>query len=163
MLDKPEVIETRARRAAVIRLTIPREQVKDVMEPSIGELITTIVAQGVSPAGPIFAHHLRIEPGVFDFELGVPVSKPVKASGRVQPSELPARRVARTYYRGPYEGLANAWQEFNGWMTAQGLQGDTDLWETYETGPEASNDPKEWRTELCRPIRVVSDQPAPDA
>lgn len=163
MLDKPEIIETHPRRAAIIRLTIPREQMKDVMGPGIGELLTTIVGQGVSPAGPIFAHHLRIEPGLFDFELGVPVSKPVKAAGRVQPSEMPARRVARTWYHGPYEGLADAWHEFNGWVKAQGLTGDTDLWETYESGPEASNDPKEWRTELWRPIKVESDQAPRDA
>ena len=49
----------------------------------------------------------------FDFELGVEVSTPVKATGRVKPGELRAAKVARTVYRGPYEGLPAAWGEFS--------------------------------------------------
>jgi hypothetical protein len=37
-----------------------------------------------------------MSPDIFDFELGVKVSTPVKPTGRVKPGELPAAKVART-------------------------------------------------------------------
>ena len=69
----------------------------------------------------VFAHHLKMDPGTFDFEVGVPVSAPVSPAGRVKPGELPGARVARKVYTGPYEGLDEAWGAFDGWMKAQGL------------------------------------------
>jgi effector-binding domain-containing protein len=61
-------------------------------------------------------------------------------------------RVARTVYRGPYEGLGTAWGEFNAWIAANGHTPAPDLWECYVAGPESSPDPATWRTELNRPL-----------
>jgi hypothetical protein len=41
---------------------------------------------------------LRMDPAVFDFEICVPISTPVVATGRVKPSEWPAMSVVRTVY-----------------------------------------------------------------
>ena len=89
----------------------------------------------------------------FDFELGVKVSAPVRANGRVKRGELPAARVARTIYSGSYEGLPAAWGEFTKWMEANGLKQAEDLWEVYSVGPQSSPDAADWRTELNRPLR----------
>ena len=123
-----------------------------VMGPGIGELMAALDAQGVAPAGPWYSHHLRMDPGVFDFEIGVPVSAPVKAAGRVVPGQLPAATVARAVYRGPYEGLGAAWDEFHAWIASQGLTPTADLWECYVAGPESGSDPAAWRTELNQPL-----------
>ena len=152
MLDKPQITEVAAQQTAVIRLTIPREEIRNVMGPGIGELMATIAAQGIAPAGPWFTHHLRMDPDIFDFEIGVPVTAPVAAAGRVKAGQLPATRVARTVYHGPYEGLAAAWAEFDAWIAAEGHTAGTDLWECYVAGPESSPDPATWRTELNRPL-----------
>ena len=149
MLDKPYIVQTKAQPAAVIRLTIPREEIKSVMGPAIGEVMSTVAAQGIQPAGPVFSHHFKMDPKVFDFEVGVPVKSPVKATGRVKPGELPAATVARTVYRGPYEGLGNAWGEFDSWITENKHEPAPNLWESYVTGPESGSDPA---TELNRPI-----------
>jgi effector-binding domain-containing protein len=94
-----------------------------------------------------------MDPEVFDFEIGVPVKTPVSASGRVKPGKLPAVKVARTVYRGPYDGLGAAWGEFIEWIKAQGHEQCPDLWEVYAAGPESSPDPSNWRTELNRPLK----------
>jgi effector-binding domain-containing protein len=93
-----------------------------------------------------------MDPKIFDFEIGVPVSSPVTASGRVQPGQLPAAKVARTIYHGSYEGLGPAWGEFDAWINAQGLSPAPNLWECYVSGPESSADPSTWQTELNRPL-----------
>jgi effector-binding domain-containing protein len=76
----------------------------------------------------------------------------VKAAGRVRPGQLPAAKVARTVYSGPYDGLPSAWGEFNNWMNANGHKQAADLWEVYSVGPQSSPDPANWRTELNRPL-----------
>jgi len=152
MLDQPQIVQTVFQPTAVIRLTIPRDEIQNVMGPGHSELMAAVAAQGIEPAGPWFTHHLRMDPGLFDFEIGVPVARPISAAGRVQPSELPAATVARAVYHGAYEGLGSAWAELDAWITAAGYASGIDLWECYITGPESNPDPATWRTELNRPV-----------
>jgi effector-binding domain-containing protein len=152
MLDKPQIVRTQAQPTAVIRLTIPHAEIQTVMGPAIAEVMAAVAAQGLSPAGPVFSHHLRMAPDTFDFEVGVPVKAPVSATGRVKASQLPAATVARTVYHGPYEGLGSAWGEFGEWIATEGYKPATNLWECYTAGPESSPDPVTWRTELNRPL-----------
>jgi effector-binding domain-containing protein len=149
MLDKPYIVQTKTQPAAVIRLTVPRGEIGTVMGPAIGEVMSAVAAQGVKPAGPVFSHHFKMDPKVFDFEIGVPVESPVRAAGRVKPGELPGATVARTVYRGPYEGLGKAWGEFDSWITENKHEPSPNLWESYVSGPEAGAIPA---TELNRPI-----------
>jgi effector-binding domain-containing protein len=111
-----------------------------------------VAARGIAPAGPWFTYHLRMDPEIFDFEIGVPVMALVSTTGRVKPGVLPAATVARTVYHGEYEGLGPAWAEFDSWITAQGHTPGPDLWECYLAGPESNLDPATWRTELNRPL-----------
>lgn len=147
-----EIVQTAAQSAAVIRLTVPRHEMSKVMGPSRKELMAAIAAQGIAPVGPWFMHHLRMEPDVFDFEIGVPVASPVSPTGRVKAGQLSATTVARTVYQGGYEGLGAAWAEFNAWIRAEGHTPGPDLWECYVAGPEVDPDPATWRTELNRPL-----------
>jgi len=96
MLDTPQITLTTTQATAIIHLVVPREEIQNVMGPSIGELMATIAAQGTAPAGPIFTHHLRRPTDTFDFELSVPVNAQVVPAGRVKPGEWPAMKVART-------------------------------------------------------------------
>ena len=152
MIDTPAITTTREQPTAVIHLTIPRVEIQAAMGPAHQELFSTLAAQGVTPAGPWFSHHFRMDPATFDFEVGVPVSAPVTPTGRVASSALPATRVARTVYRGSYEGLGAAWGELDAWVRREGLKPAGDLWEIYAAGPESGSEPSGWRTELNRPI-----------
>lgn len=152
MIDTPEVAQTVAQPAAVIHLTIPRGEIRNVMGPGLGELMATITAQGIAPAGPWFTHHLGMDPDTFDFEIGVPVATPVVAAGRVKPGELPGARVARTVFHGSYEGLGAAWGELDAWIASGSHGRGPDLWERYLAGPDSNPDPASWRTELNRPL-----------
>jgi effector-binding domain-containing protein len=153
MIDEPQIVKTEEQTAAVIRLTIPRSDIQSAMGPAIREVMSTIAAQGLAPLGPVFAHYFRMDPKTFDFEVGVPVAKGVKPVGRVKPGKLPAAEVARTVYRGPYEGLYSAWAEFEKWIAAKKLGTAKNLWECYVVGPESGPDAKKWKTELNRPLK----------
>jgi effector-binding domain-containing protein len=152
MIDTPHILTHEERPIAIIPITCPRELIQHVMGPGIQELMATIAAQGISPVGSWFAHHLRMDPKEFDFEISVPVSKPVTAAGRVKPSIWPTMKVARTVYQGGYEGLGDAWREFDTWIKEQKLKPCADLWECYVKGPESGLDSSHYRTELYRPL-----------
>ena len=114
--------------------------------------MSAVAAQGIIPTGRLFSHHFKMNPAIFDFEIGVPVPTPVTPSGRVQPGKLTARKGLRTIYHGGYEGLGAAWGEFKAWSAANHHSTATDLWETYLTGPETNPDPTTWITELNLPL-----------
>jgi effector-binding domain-containing protein len=152
MLETPQITTTDAKLTALIRLTLRREEIRNVMGPGVNEVLAAVRAQEIGPTGPWFTHHLRMDPEVFDFEICMPVSAPVKAVGRVQPGEMPAMKVARTIHCGGYEGLADAWGEFDAWVAANGHKPAGDLWEVYTVGPESGPDSAAWRTELIRPL-----------
>ncbi len=152
MIDTPHITQSEPQTTAIIRFTIPRAEIRNVMGPGMAELKAAVAAQGITPAGPMFSHHHRMDPDTFDFEIGVPVTQPVAPAGRVEPGQLPAAKVARTVYRGPYEGLGTAWGEFSALLAANGHTPGPNLWELYVAGPESNPDPATWRTELNRPL-----------
>jgi uncharacterized protein YndB with AHSA1/START domain/effector-binding domain-containing protein len=152
ILDEPAVLRTSAQRVALLHLTVPRAEIMKVMGPGLQELKDAVASQGVAVTGPWFTHHLRMDPKVFDFEIGVPVSAAVSPAGRMRPGVWPEARMARTVHRGGYEKLGEAWGDFEKWMKAHGHAPEPDLWERYVEGPEAGPDPGAFRTELSRPL-----------
>jgi effector-binding domain-containing protein len=95
---------------------------------------------------------LKIDPNIFDFRVCLPVAIDFTPTGRVQSGQMFAMKIARTIYRGPYERLGLAWGEFGKWLKEQRHTPGDDFWERYLKGPEKSDDPAEWETELNRPI-----------
>ena len=121
MIDTPQIVQTKSVPTAKIHITVPRDQIRTVMMPGLQEVRAALKEQGIEPAGPWLTHHLKMEPGIFDFEIMVPVTRPVTEAGRVQPGELPATTVARTVYHGGYEGLGEAWGRFIALMADEAM------------------------------------------
>jgi effector-binding domain-containing protein len=152
MIEKPQIIETAAQLVATLHIETPRSEMQRVMGPGIGEAMAAAKAQGIGPTGPWFAHHHKMTPESFNFNICVPVSAPITPIGRVKSWQRPALKVLRTVYHGPYEGLGNAWHEFGEWVEAHGYKTASDLYECYLVGPESSPDSANWRTELSRAV-----------
>ena len=152
MIDTPEIVTVPAQAIAVIKITIARDRMREVMGPGVAELMSTVSGQGIHPVGPWFTHHFKMSPETFDFEIGVPVPKPIVPAGRVVNSERPSFRAARSILRGSYENLHKAWPELDAWIDAQGLKAGPALWETYVKDPGQNPDPATWETELVRPL-----------
>lgn len=152
MIDSPMILQSEQLHAATIRFTIPRNQIQIVMGPAMGEVLSTLKSQGLTASGPLFSHHFRMLPDIWDFEVGVPFVGTLTPAGRVQVSSLPSVKIARTTYRGDYGGLGAAWAELGKWITENGHTPAENLWEFYVSGPDTSSDPAQWETELNRPL-----------
>jgi effector-binding domain-containing protein len=154
MIETPKITTSPEQLTAMIHITVPRSEIRNVMGPGLKEVHAALAAQGIAAAGPWFTHHLRMDPNVFDFEICVPVKSPVSATGRVKPGRVPEMKVARTVYHGDYEALGEAWGEFDKWIKGQGLTPEPGLWESYTVGPESNPDPASWRTELSKTLKT---------
>jgi effector-binding domain-containing protein len=152
MIDTPQITQVAAQQMAFIHVVVSRAEIQEVMGPGISEVLGALTAQGITPTGPWFTHHLKMPSDTFDFEICVPVSTPVAAVGRVKAGQLPAMTVARTVYQGGYEGLGSTWGEFMDWIRAEGHNPAPDLLECYVKGPESGPDSSTYRTELSRPL-----------
>ncbi len=152
MLDEPQIVQTELQPAAIVHITVAREQIQAVMGPGLQEVRDALAAQRIPPAGSWYTHHLRMDPAIFDFEIGIPIAAALTPAGRVQPGELRAATVARTVYHGPFEGLADAWGKLMDWIVAHGRTPAADLSEVYLAGPEVSPNPADWQTQLNWPL-----------
>jgi effector-binding domain-containing protein len=166
MIEAPEIANSQEEAAAVIHLQCPREKIQAEVGPAVMEIVAALKSQGQSPTGPMFMHHLKTSKSQFDVEVGFPISSSasLRESGRVKPSRLPAARVARTIYHGPYEGLFSAWEAFGKQLVSDGLVSQDalspikTLWERYLVGPETSSDQSRWRTELNLPLSQTANR-----
>ena len=158
MIETLKIVQSQLITAAVIHVTCPRERIQAEVAPAIKEVLAALAETGQRPAGPMFMHHLTMSGSHFDVEVGFPISAPLRPSGRVKPGELPAARVARTIYSGPYEGLFSAWEEFGRRLLDDNsvdpsvLAPIKTVWERYLVGPETGSDASQWRTELNLPL-----------
>ena len=60
MIETPHVVDTDETIAAVIHLTVPRSDMPKVVPAAIQELVAALTAQGQSPQGPLFMHHVTL-------------------------------------------------------------------------------------------------------
>jgi effector-binding domain-containing protein len=148
MITSPEVTTITEQLAATIHLVITGRDMPKYMDPAIQEILQVLADQGMRPAGPMFSYHHRRPSDTFDFEIGFPVAKTVNEAGRVQNSALPAAKVVRAVYRGPYERLGDAWRELQDWVRERKLPEDGRFFERYLNNPDEVKDPKDYRTEL---------------
>jgi effector-binding domain-containing protein len=147
-ISSPTIIVTAACPTASIHLTIPGRDMPKYMDPAIQEILKALSDQSLHPVGPMFSFHHRRPTDTFDFELGFPIARTMKETGRVKNSTLPAERVARAVYQGPYEGLRQAWPALMEWVHANGHIGTGRFWEAYLNNPNEVKDESEYRTGL---------------
>ena len=74
MIDTPYVTQSEACLMAFIAIRVPRGEIREVMGPALRELMSAVMDQGIGAGKPWFAHHLRIRPEIFEFEICVAVT-----------------------------------------------------------------------------------------
>lgn len=135
----------------------PMATLEQTMDSSF-QALGTLMAQGVLvPTGPAFSRYDTAPSETITMEVGFPVEKPLAESVDVAgltviPSELPACTLAITKYRGSYDGLTQAWEEFIAAVVAQGYEPSMPYWEAYDTEPTPDMDPADLQTGLAIPV-----------
>ena len=145
---QPEIVEVPLVMAAVVRDVVEMGSIADFFDQSFGQILATLVAEGIEPTGPAFALYHGPPTDTADLEVGFPVDRVIGAVEPVEPGSTPAGRVARLVHIGPYDQLGSSWERLGAWIGAQGETAAADLWEIYVTEPTPDADPATLLTEL---------------
>lgn len=148
-----KIKEIKPHKGAVLEVTLPYSDIKEVMAKGFGQLMEVVQKQGATPTGPPFAKYLDIsDENAWQVVLGIPVDKNIEADGDVKSEELLGGKVAIATHVGPYENLKQTWDAFNEWMESSEHTANGAPWESYVTDPTADSNPAEWRTDIYWPI-----------
>lgn len=147
-VPEPTLVSVEALPTAVVRhegLTVADlPSVFDAAFPALG-------ASGASLAGPAFAHYLGDPRGVFDLEIGFPVSEPltsdIAGEPTIRPSTLPIGEALALTHVGSYDTLPESWERLSAAAQTQGLTPTGSL-EVYVTMPTPDTDPATLRSDL---------------
>jgi DNA-binding transcriptional MerR regulator len=85
-----------------------------------------------------------------------PLLSAAMRSNGVAVGELPATDVAVIDHLGDYDDLEDAYRELGSWVATHGEPSELPVRELYLVGPIDTDDPSEYRTEICWPIRTPS-------
>jgi effector-binding domain-containing protein len=132
---------------AVVEASVAHDGIAQFIGGAFQEVATVVAQQGLQFAGPPFARY-RMDEGDWEVEAGFPVSAPVRPEGRVRPGTLPGGSVARVVYRGPYQGLAEAYEALERSVRDSGDHMAGPPWEAYLDEPDVA----EPRTEVFAPV-----------
>ena len=66
---------------------------------------------------------------------------------------LPAVTVASCTFRGPYEKIGEVYAAIAAWIADNGYECDGPMFNIYHVSPHETNDPEEFVTEACYPVR----------
>jgi effector-binding domain-containing protein len=158
VLDAPEV-------PTVVNVAkdYPMGRMAEIFDSTFTALFPALGDQGIQPVGPAFALHTRMPTDTVDFEVGIPVDRPLQratnsdAGVTLSPSRLPGGRIAIVSHLGSYDGLGEAWGRFMQAVADSGNQPALPFWEIYVSEPSPEADPSRLRTDLVTLLAVRED------
>jgi DNA-binding transcriptional MerR regulator len=155
--DAPARIELRtvpAVTAAAITDVVDAEESAAWLQGALGELRAVLTARDVAARGPaggiyadeVFTRH-RGQATIF-----VPCAGPVRPTGRVITTQIPAAELAVIEYRGAPAGVDRAYGALATYVARHALAVDGPIREYYLAGQHDTADARQWRTEIGWPI-----------
>lgn len=149
-----KLIELTEQHTATVRVTCKTDEISRTLAGILPEVMRYLGESGATAAGPPFSRYHSIEGGQIDLEAGIPVTKPIRDSGRIKSSTLPGGRAATGDHIGEYHRLSETHGLLTQWLATRGEAAQGGVWEVYWTDPGVEPDPRKWRTQLVQPLRT---------
>jgi effector-binding domain-containing protein len=149
-----ELRDLEAHHTAVVRATVPRDDITEALGQIFQAVHRALESQGVATDGSHFARWHAFGDHV-DMEAGLMVAGPIAPDGEVEPGQLPGGRAAIAVHAGPYEGLRATYEAMEAWLAESGHRASGGPWEIYLTDPSAEPDPSRWLTEVIYPLEAA--------
>jgi effector-binding domain-containing protein len=108
--------------ALSIKANVLEKDLPDHVEKCFQKIFSCLDEQGEKPVGPPFIAYYNIDTGnlrgngIWDMEVGVPVSGVLPGKGEVKPAVILQGKTVSCLYKGPYPGLGKAYSELTGWI-----------------------------------------------
>lgn len=118
-----------------IRTHTPVQALPDTLGQAFDALERYLGGAGAAPAGAPFVAYYNMDMSNLDVEIGFPVTHALPGADEVQPGVIPAGMVGSCLYTGPYQEMAPAYDELNGFVDALGYQPAGTVYEFYLNEP----------------------------
>ena len=141
-------------RTAAITDTVGLEDVGPWFQGALGELSSTLGAQGAAPAGPpggVIANDFFSEERG-DITIFIPSAGTIRPVGRVEPRDLPAVELATIVHAGTDGDIDRSYGSLATYVSDHALGVDGPIRERYLVGHLDTADEMAWRTEIGWPI-----------
>ena len=152
--------ELAAQPVLVVRRRVRRAEIAATIGATLPNVFLHAQQRGLAIAGYPITRYLETSVGLATFETGMRVIADGRewttadGEGDVLADTLPAGPAAVTIHSGPYDQLPSAYAALEEWIAANGLQPAGAPWEAYLNDPADHPDPKDWKTEVCWPVRA---------
>lgn len=110
--------------ALSIRAKVPEKDLPDHVGKCYEKIISYLNEIGEKPAGAPFIAYYNIDTenlrgdGIWDMEVGFPVSGELPEKGDVKPAVIMKGKTISCIYKGAYTGLGMAYSELSEWIKA---------------------------------------------
>jgi AraC family transcriptional regulator len=136
-----------------VRMRAARHELSTAIGQGLGKAYPLALSSGAAVVGRPFTRYLTTGPGLYNIEVGMPVSGTPAGQGDVEAGSLPGGAVAVAVHGGSYEQLSETYAALERWIEENGHSTAGAPWESYITDPTELPDPADWRTEVYWPIK----------
>ncbi len=140
---------------AYVHTVGPLSSIRDLMTRLYGALD----AAGVAPAGPPMGRFFdaQFNPEKTEFEVCVPIAPAADGSvpdtiGEAHTDVIPSHQAMVTEHKGPYDSIRLSYEAIGEELNTIGYAIAGPATEVYIKGPESTNDPNEYVTEVRLPV-----------
>ena len=123
------------------------------VQAAFGRLYGRITDAGSTPSGPPFLIASQPLAGAMEVEVGAPCDPVPEPAPGLHSGHFDAGRAAVLLYRGPYEGISQAYEEVFEWIGRNGFTPAGAAREVYLNGPAEAQTPSDYLTEVVVPLR----------
>jgi AraC family transcriptional regulator len=135
-----------------VRMRVGRNEISTAIGEGLGKAFPYAMRLGLAIAGRPLTRYLSTGPGLYEIEVGMPVSPAGPGEGDVQAGTLPGGPAAVAVHAGPYDQLTETYAALERWIESNGFRIGGAPWESYITDPADHPDPADWRTEVYWPL-----------
>ena len=135
-----------------VRMRVGRNEISTAIGEGLGKAFPYAMRLGLAIAGRPLTRYLSTGPGLYEIEVGMPVSPAGPGEGDVQAGTLPGGSAAVAVHAGPYDQLTDTYAALERWIESNGFRTGGAAWESYITDPADHPDPADWRTEVYWPL-----------
>jgi len=140
--------------AAAITEIVSVEESAVWLQGALGEIRGTLAANNApasGPAGGIYSDELFTEHRG-QVTIFVPCDEPVRPTGRVTATLIPATELAVIEHRGPPADVSRAYSTLAAYVARHAIGVDGPIREYYLHGQQDTHDSDQWRTEIGWPV-----------
>jgi len=130
-----EIINQPLQPTLAIRTTTSIKELPNELGKAYGAIGQYLAELGEQPTGAPYAAYFTFSMESMDIEIGFPVSGPLPGKDEIESSEIPAGKVARCLYTGPYNKIEPAYNALTAFIEEQGYESTGVAYEFYLNDP----------------------------